>query len=271
MKDRHLLRAWALLALAAATPKLVAQEEVPDSVPAAPIYVAQEPASKVKQAATAFEKLEAEYDAAYQEWVATVMAMTDEERKKGYPDRPGPEYFPRFRKLAEAGDIGAKAWCLNNVYQAGMEPGQIDKMRGDLLRELAQHPGSAKAVEAVANGLMYDWSMSTQDAEAILLKLIKESKHHDALGSAHFALAQVYMRDTQEGSQKKAIAVLHVIDEKYQDTFYGKYAKGLIFEAENLQVGMTAPNFSGKDGHDAEISLADYRGKVTLIVFWGFW
>jgi len=42
-------------------------------------------------------------------------------------------------------------------------------------------------------------------------------------------------------------------------------------EGEGLEVGNTAPEIAGKDSAGKEFKLSDYRGKVVLIDFWGFW
>jgi thiol-disulfide isomerase/thioredoxin len=48
-------------------------------------------------------------------------------------------------------------------------------------------------------------------------------------------------------------------------------AKDALFEIENLQVGCTAPDITGVDVEGAAFKLSDYRGKVVLLDFWGFW
>ena len=44
-----------------------------------------------------------------------------------------------------------------------------------------------------------------------------------------------------------------------------------LFEIEHLQVGCTAPDIAGVDVEGAAFKLSDYRGKVVLLDFWGFW
>lgn len=43
------------------------------------------------------------------------------------------------------------------------------------------------------------------------------------------------------------------------------------FKLERLQVGMVAPDIFGKDLDGVRFSLSDYRGKVTVVDFWGDW
>lgn len=41
--------------------------------------------------------------------------------------------------------------------------------------------------------------------------------------------------------------------------------------SENLKEGKEAPEISGVDMDGKEIKLSDYKGKVVLLDFWGFW
>jgi len=51
----------------------------------------------------------------------------------------------------------------------------------------------------------------------------------------------------------------------------GEMAKGELFELRNLAIGKTAPEITGKDVEGNEFKLSDYRGKVVVIDFWGYW
>jgi hypothetical protein len=278
MQDRTRMFALILLGLASLLAPARAQDEQPEAkptkkaeaIPAAPLIRPGQAASQ-EPALSEFEKLEREYDNAYEDWVAKVMAMTEEERAAGYPDQPGAEFFPRFAKLAEAGDIPALAWVLDNYYLSGLTSEQMEAMKVRTLKKLVAHPESEDAAEAVANALMYSSPLPVPETIAILDKMIAKVKHADALAALHFSLAQVLMHQPDEASKKRAIEVLRIIDSKYPDSFYGRFAKGLIFETQNLQVGMLAPEFAGNDVHGNPIKLSDYRGKVTFLVFWGFW
>ena len=57
----------------------------------------------------------------------------------------------------------------------------------------------------------------------------------------------------------------------YADTEYGFRMRAERTRPEDLEPGKEAPEFLGRtiDGHD--FKLSDYRGKVVLIDFYGFW
>lgn len=43
------------------------------------------------------------------------------------------------------------------------------------------------------------------------------------------------------------------------------------FKRERLQIGMKAPDIEGEDVAGVAFKLSDYRGKVVVLDFWGFW
>lgn len=73
------------------------------------------------------------------------------------------------------------------------------------------------------------------------------------------------------------LAALHrVVDDFYfadhrKAGYLGALADAELFELEHLQVGMVAPEIEGVDEDGVPFKLSDYRGKVVLIDFWGYW
>ena len=54
-------------------------------------------------------------------------------------------------------------------------------------------------------------------------------------------------------------------------TEWSQPAEGYVFDLEHLQNGMKAPDFEATDADGVKFHLSDYRGKVVLLDFWGFW
>jgi hypothetical protein len=48
-------------------------------------------------------------------------------------------------------------------------------------------------------------------------------------------------------------------------------AEALLFEVENLRPGLPAPEFTARTLDGTDISLADFRGRPVLLVFWASW
>ena len=65
--------------------------------------------------------------------------------------------------------------------------------------------------------------------------------------------------------------MLALVAKETPESTSGKHAAGIVFEHEHLQIGMAAPDFTSKDQDGKELKLSDFRGKVVLLDFWGFW
>jgi hypothetical protein len=66
-------------------------------------------------------------------------------------------------------------------------------------------------------------------------------------------------------------ALIRELLEKYPTTASAAQLKAVLFEKENLQIGKVAPELVSKDENGEKITLSEYRGKVVVLDFWGFW
>ena len=76
--------------------------------------------------------------------------------------------------------------------------------------------------------------------------------------------------------EASAKALRRVVDDFYfadhrKAGYLGAVAEAELYELEHLQVGMVAPEIEGTDEDDVPFKLSDYRGKVVLVDFWGYW
>lgn len=51
----------------------------------------------------------------------------------------------------------------------------------------------------------------------------------------------------------------------------GEEAQQELYELRNLRVGKVAPDIQGEDLDGVKFKLSDFRGKVTMVVFWATW
>jgi hypothetical protein len=58
--------------------------------------------------------------------------------------------------------------------------------------------------------------------------------------------------------------------EMYSETL-GELAKAQLFEIRHLSIGKPAPEIIGEDIDGKPMKLSDYKGKVVVLDFWGFW
>lgn len=218
-----------------------------------------------------FEKLEKDYKAAvdvfYKPWRE---AKTDEERKKVKLDEdkaPSREFLPKFKDLAgraKGTDAGLRAlmWILHNP-----QPGDSNSAGEAVDAILASYVESPKLESFVLELRNAGRKLGEDKVRDALKTLAEKSPHADVRAAALFA--QAMMVSGKEPAEAKRM--LEAVQKDYADTKYAKQAAGYIFEIEHLQIGMEAPDFDATDLDGKAFKLSDYRGKVVVLDFWGFW
>ena len=71
-----------------------------------------------------------------------------------------------------------------------------------------------------------------------------------------------------QNDDEKAKAALQSAIESARDSEAGRQAETELYELLHLGPGEPAPQFSATAIDGSRISLADYRGKPVLVVFW---
>ncbi len=224
----------------------------------------------------AYAKLASEFQAAQQSYFEPYRKAKSEEEAAKITLDPAKEpvklFIPKFQALAaknKGNEAGAQAlaWIVQNAGQRAM----VEPTRRALAELTASYIASPR-MEQVAQALPWTNGIEAEAVAAAKLMLAK-SPHARVKAAALSALAEGYA--SPYGSWKKdpaqARACLVQLKEKYADTPYAKRAADFLFELDNLQIGQTAPDFTGTDENGTEFKLTDYRGKVVILDFWGFW
>ncbi len=117
-------------------------------------------------------------------------------------------------------------------------------------------------------------SRSTSPAAKKLLQAVMESsKNVDAQGHATYALAKAMVGRSGERNEKAEALLARVIEDfaKVNNGTLAKTAERDLFELQHLSIGCEAPEITSEDIDGVEFSLADYRGKIVVLDFWGNW
>ena len=237
----------------------------------------QDPASTPEPAVATvatFASLSVEFETAMAEWIAKMEAMQKSGEWEFIP-MPAEDFFPKFRALAKdtaipADDRGpAQIWCLANFSQSGIRwKNPQSAAKGLLKMFLKEFGGSNLAFEILPHIEMLSYEMGSKSVLALFDEVSEATENVNL--RAECLLRQARVLDGDE-EPEKAIGLLKDLMKNYPESPSVSKAKGLINKIEGLRIGGTAPNFEGVDVDGNPLSLADYRGKVTFVVFWGFW
>ena len=99
---------------------------------------------------------------------------------------------------------------------------------------------------------------------------------------ARFRLALLVSEDAQKNlnltdaeratGNQEAVGLLEKLGkEEGLNEFVEKWVEDLLYKVTHLVVGCEAPEIEGVDHDGKKFRLSEYRGKVVLLPFWGFW
>jgi len=220
-----------------------------------------------------YAALVAEYDAEVAAWKASIKAADDAAtRKELRRAPPAIAFWPRFQELGRGGEGRALLWMVDHVRDTGVK----SKERGPVLEPLY-----AELIKAHAN---QEWfagvvAQLTRDARYIgdakvvgmLVQIADASKSSDVSAQALFMAAKKLSESTEEGAQERSKALLARITESYSHTDWATLVRASTITDEQVQAGATAPDFGASTIDGFKFKLSDYRGKVVLLDFYGFW
>jgi hypothetical protein len=196
--------------------------------------------------------------------------LKESEQEKAYRELSAKlftEFWPKYQKLIKTSKGGVQVrarLAAMQIVQMGSKPALADQLVADMIRENRDLPEAAQ----LAMTLRYD-TYDPAKKNKVLSQLLALAKSQNATVQAAALYAQAEI--TKDTNAKASVPLYRQVVAKYPATDYAKRAKGAIFEAENLQIGMVAPEITGPDQEGKTFKLTDYRGKVVILDFWGFW
>lgn len=264
-----------LSALAGAVPAVQAPP-----APAAPSTPAADAAAAARAAEAA--RLKAEYDALTAElqkataaYQAEISGLNQQKvPREQWPPNPSSVWFPRFEELAYQDQPDALRWCLGALGQIGRPlPEVLEKKNEIYARLVVIHPDVPWMAD-LARWLQADASPSGlgfERVDELLRELVAGTKVPATRAAALAARAAILTARPDAASKQEQDRIWRELAEKHADTPAGAAAKGRLFQAESLAVGKTPPDVAATDTDGKAFKLSDYRGKVLVLEFWGFW
>lgn len=124
------------------------------------------------------------------------------------------------------------------------------------------------------------WHGANQQMNIAALVRDLDSAEEKEIESLHRAYGAETIAKYQKAGAAKfeewAVRDLERIKKEYASVAMGKSTLGTmaddkLFLLKNLAVGCEAPEVTGEDIEGVAFKLSDYRGKVVVLDFWGFW
>lgn len=246
----------------------------------------------VAAADEAYDKLLEQFEKAEATWYEKNQAAAEPKEGESIPafdvtKRPATEFIPRFRAYAEANAgkpaaIPALVWVINQseyVAPPKSEKGELAPADWALERLTRDHAGQAEITESLGDLAYAAYSMDKEPLVRLYEKIISTNKDKDAQSQAMFNLGFTYYQSSgradeeagRKANEQRSTATFRRLIKEHVGTKAAEWAASYIYEIENLQIGMVAPEIVGKDVGGKEIKLSHFRGQVVVLDFWGFW
>src|SRR5688572_6178972 len=238
-------------------PLLAAFQDVPAKV---------DPAAELK-------KLQEKYKVAFEEYYRPMReAKTLQERSKVKLDpekHPALAFHPRAIELATQA-AGTETGALTHLWAIQLAQSvRLNDAAKDSVRTLVTDYLSSPTLQRLAQTLEYGEQVYGAEFTTEMVETIRDkAKDPTAKSGALLVLASWSMRKKDLEAAREQI---QRIVKEFPDTPARKRGEGMLFELDHLQIGMVAPDFDATDEKGEKFKLSDFRGKVTVVDFWGFW
>ncbi len=232
-----------------------------------------------------YAKLQAEFSNAAGQY----QRPADEARAKKsgpQPERPHKQFAARFAELARAGHPRAARWCMDFIADApeaerrelylaceALLVPQVLWAEESQLRHLTpveQDYGVLQLLRSLRSAAPV---VGDEKALALCQELFDKSEVPETRAAALETQAAILLLGPAHDAAPppEVLELERRLAKEFPETSSGKRAGGQLFRLEHLQVGMTAPDFATQDVEGVPFQLGDYRGKVVVLDFWGFW
>lgn len=260
-----------LLSATLAVPLALARTEDP---PKAPEVSAAEKARQRAVLDQTFQSLEEELKAVLVDYSKEVQAASAKKLpREQWPKTPANDFYPRFEVLALQGQPDSLRWCIGVMPSIDLPMDMRNSKRDALYKHYIATNIDSKftgdiigyiATEGTPTGLGVDRVVPFLD------QIASSTKSDDVRKQALWTKSQLYLKSDKPEHGPLAIASFKTIGIVFPTSSEAAQAKGIVFQLEHLQVGMTAPDVSTSDVDGNAFKLSDSRGKVTMVVFFGF-
>lgn len=232
------------------------------------------PAAHSAAAVDAYSELVTSFQSAKATWKQQIKDTKDvQDRSALRKQHPAKAYWPRFEASAQSGQGQALLWMVGNAKDHGTArkelPAVKERLYGSLIKAHVSDSWFGEVVASIGNERR---GLDTEVRDNLLASIFDtDSASDDTRAHAGYTLGRLLAGSKDEATIARGKELLVMVAEDYAGTKWAIKAVASSITKADLEAGKTAPDFVGStlDGH--EFKLSDYRGKVVLVDFYGFW
>ncbi|MFT4646876.1 MAG: hypothetical protein ACI87O_001445 [Planctomycetota bacterium] len=223
-------------------------------------------------AAESYEDLMAAYSQAKSDRRAQIKAAKDPKQRRALRAKvPATEFLPRFEALGQSGDVRGFVWMLTETKRLGIAKGDRVAHSLDVYGRIVMAPAGSKHFTDAMRLLGEDSNLEPAHRISLLKRVMGRK---DAVGegqcTAQLFVGSLLMESDVESDKAMGTQILTELVANETCKSLAKAAEQVLLGV-SIDVGGLAPDFQGTTIDGATFNLSDYRGKVVLLDFFGFW
>ena len=214
------------------------------------------------------EELAKQYDKAESAHKKAIREAEREARKELRKNHPMKEFWPKFEALAANNDGYALLWMAQNVKaNKAIKKADRSKVLLPVFTALTEHHTGAEWFPEAMASLRTHAGLFEPDEVKKLVGTAIDKVEGEGRPDALFLGARTLFEIDREA----ATAYLDEIFEEHGDKHISTKARALLTSSKDVQEGKVAPDFLGETLDGFKFNVSDYRGKVVVLDFYGFW
>lgn len=233
-----------------------------------------------------YDKLVAEWTAASRAYAAANKALLASEAYKAAAKAKDQAKINELRATVVRPDVkafGARAVALADQFAgeasvpfltyAAANFADEDTIKAVVERVLKNHTKSPQLGVMLENAMSLSRFVGQEQSNLLLERVIADNQNPETKAWAIYWQSVALSRNKEATAEDKLKAeqLLAEAGKLAAGTILGDRIAAPTFEKERLQIGMEAPDIAGEDLDGASFKLSDYRGKVVVLDYWGFW